>query len=935
MKDSTEIKNSELQLAYLSLAVERLGEMVIVTDLEHRITYANPAVEEILGYTPQELIGRPAGDIFDNVPGNPPHLATWITEQAGEEVWRGEVLNRRKDGNIIKIQLTLSWLRDQAGEIIGCVGVSMDITERQRIEAALRESVERFRNLTEYLPGVSIQGYRPDGTLFYWNKASEKIYGYSAAEAIGKNLGDLIVPPDLKPLFLQALSEGRKVKKSGDFLPAGELILRTKEDHPVSVYSIHTAVYVEGKEPELFCIDIDLSERKKMEAALRQAQDELEARVNRRTADLAAANEQLQWEIEERKRILKALVESEEKFKTIFDNAKDAIFIEALDGRIVDVNKAACSMLDYTKEELLTRRVVDIVPPEVAAAFSPIIQKKKIKEGFYVQTEDVRKDGVRVPVEVSNTLVRIGEKERVIAIARDITDRKRIDEELIMFKTISDQANYGTAITNLEGKIIYLNRHFAGLHQYPPEELIGENLSILHTAEQMTQVNNLNTRLKTDGVYYAEEVWHKKKDGTVFPTMMNATIIENEEGNPQLISATAVDITEIIQAKDEKIRMQEQLRQAQKMESAARMAGGMAHDFGNLLNAIRGYVEIIKTQLLDEDPLQNEIRELDNTVIRAGSLIRKLLSFGRRQTIQSKNINLNTIISDIANMLRRVCGRSIEIDFSLTPGLPMINADPGQMEQIIINLVINAKDAVNGRGRITIKTDSAELSNSLVPRIIGKQPGDYVVLVVEDNGRGMDETARSKIFEPFFTTKDSDNSSGLGLSIVYGIVEQSGGFIQLDSSPGEGTTFNIYFPSVKMGEYLSHADIIEGDKKILLMDDDAELRAATGKLLKSIGCRVDHAADGRTTIELFKEAKKSGRPFDAVLLDLVIPGGFGGKEVIKSLRNIEPGVKAILCSGYVTDPIMTAYRKYGFSGVLTKPFTRAELKEVLAELIGD
>jgi len=935
MKNNNQSKNSELKLAYLSLAMERLGEMVIVTDLDHRITYANPAVEEILGYTPRELIGRLSGEIFDKIPGNPPDLARWITEQKEKETWRGEVSNRRKDGSIIKVLLTLSWLRNQTGKIIGCVGVSMDITERKRIEMELRESEERFRNLTEYFPGVSIQGYRPNGTLFYWNKASEKIYGYSAAEAIGKNLGDLIIPPDLKPLFLQSLSQGGKVIKSGEFLPAGELMLRDKENHPVSVYSIHTAVYAEGKEPELFCIDVDLSEREKMEAALRQARDELEERVNRRTSELAAANEHLKWGIEERKRVLEALVESEEKFKTIFDNAKEAIFIEAIDGKILDVNKAVCSMLGYTREELLTKRVGDIVPPEVAAAFAPVIQKESIKDGVYIETEDVRKDGTRVPIEVSNTLVRIGGKERVIAIARDITERKRTDEELIMFKTISDQANYGTIITDLGGDIIYLNRHFAWLHQYKPEEMIGKNLSDLHTEDQMEMVNILNNRLKTDGVYYAEEVWHKKKDGTVFPTMMNATIIEDEQGKPLYISATAVDITAKIHDDNEKIRMQEQLRQAQKMESAARMAGGMAHDFGNLLNAIRGYVEVIKTQLLDEDPLQSEIRELDNTVIRAGSLIRKLLSFGRRQTIQPKNIDLNAIISEIAGMLRRVCGRSIDMDFRLTPDLAMINADQGQMEQIIINMVLNAKDAVNGDGKILIKTDPAELSDSLIPRIIGKQPGDYVVLVVEDNGRGMDETARSMIFEPFFTTKDSDTNSGLGLSIVYGIVEQAGGFIQMDSDPWKGTIFSIYFPVVKPAEDLPKIKVIEGDKYILLMDDDEALRTVTGNMLKSLGCLVAYAEDGKTAIKLFQKERKSGDAFDAVLLDLIIPGGVGGREVIKSLRKIDPGVKAILCSGYITDPIVRDSRKHGFSGVVTKPFTCKELRKVLVKLIGD
>ena len=930
MENSATSKNLELQLAYLSLAVERLGEMVIVTDLDHRISYANPAVEEILGYTPRELIGRPAGDIFDNVPGNPPHLASWITEQAVEEVWRGEVLNRRKDGSIIKVQLTLSWLRDRSGKIIGCVGVSVDITERKRMEEALRESEERFRNLTEYLPGVSIQGYRPDGTVFYWNRACEEIYGYPAREAIGRNLADLIVPPDLKPLFDKCLEYGKRVKKSGEFLPPGELLLRDKNGRPVAVYSIHTAVYTEGEDPELFCIDVDLSERKKMESALRQARDELEQRVAERTAELAKLNQELRREMKERSRVEDALRESEDKFRTIFDNAKDAIFIEALDGRILDVNKAVCSMLGYSKEELLTRQVGDIVPPEAATTFSPVIQKKTIKSGVYIQTEDVRKDGVRVPVEVSNTVVRIGGKERVIAIARDITERKRAEEELIKFKTIADEANYGTAIVDLEGNLIYINRHYAWLHQYKPKELIGKNLSIFHTEEQMKRVNNLNNRLKADGAYYAEEVWHKKKDGTVFPTMMNATTIKDARGIPLYISATAVDISDRHRAGLEKREMEEQLRQAQKMEVAARLAGGMAHDFGNLLNAVRGYVEVLKNQLHEEDPLQNEIQALEDTVVRAGQLNRKLLTFGRRQSVRLEELNLNTVLADLENMLRRVCGSGIEVDFVLEPGSRAIRADRGQMEQIIINLIFNAREAINRRGTITIKTDTIDLSRSPVPRMIGKQPGSYVLLAVNDTGCGMDNQNRSRLFEPFFTTKDTDNNTGLGLSIVYGIVEQSGGFIQVESEPGRGSTFNIYFPA------LGKTDAGRLRKRrVLLMDDEEAFRTTTGKLLASIGYEVKSAPDDRLAVELFQREKEAGRPFDIVLLDLMIPGGLGGAEALRRLREINPDVKAVLYSGYTTAPAMTDYREHGFAAALAKPFTRERLSAVLREVLGE
>ena len=388
-----------------------------------------------------------------------------------------------------------------------------------------------FRGLADYIP-VSIQGYRPDGTVLYWNKASERIYGYTAEEAIGKNLGDLIIPPEVRPLFEKACEIGAGVDQSGEFLPSGELELRHKDGHPVPVFSIHTAVCTPEKEPLLYCIDVDLSSRRRMEEELKNARDKLEKRVDARTRDLARVVVNLQKEVEE---------------------------------------------------------------------------------------------------------------------------RKRADAELKKFKTIADEAKYGVVIVEISGRLIYSNRHFSRMHQYEPEELVGEDLSIFHTSRQMEVVDLLLSRLHSDGSFHTEEVWHRKKDGSLFPTIMNATTITDETGEPLYYTATAVDITDRHRSGQEKKMMREQLRQAQKMEAIARLAGGMAHDFGNLLNAIRGYVEVIKEKLHEEDPLQTEIRELDNAIIRAGKLNRKLLTFGRRQPVKPEEIDLNSVLSDLTNMLRRPC----------------------------------------------------------------------------------------------------------------------------------------------------------------------------------------------------------------------------------------------------------------------------------------
>lgn len=646
---------------------------------------------------------------------------------------------------------------------------------------------------------VAIQGYRTDGTVFYWNRDSEEIYGYTAAEALGKNLGDLIIPEELRPVFLKALERGRTIREFGEFFPPGELVLKNKAGKPVKVYSTHLAARV-GEETFLFCVDLDRSSRV-FEASFRAARERLKRRVGERTRKLRSANAGLRKEIKERERIEKALRESEGRFRSIFDSAQDAIFIESPEGKILDVNRSACRMLGYTRTELLELKVADIIPPDLHYTLTPVIRPESVRAGVYIETENLRQDGSRFPVEVSNTIVNMEGKERVVAIVRDISGRKR--------------------------------------------------------------------------------------------------------------------------AEDERRAFEEQLRQAQKMEMAAALAGGMAHDFGNLLNAIRGYVEVIREQLREEDPLRKEIGELDRAVAGAGTLVRKLFAVGRREFSRSGAVSLNRLFDGLSPMLKRVCGKRIRLEVDLEPGLREVSGDRGDLEQVIINLVLNAREAITGEGMISISARTVELGSTPVARMIGKQPGTYVALTVVDTGRGMSAAEKSRLFEPFFTTKDSSVNSGLGMPVVYGIVESRGGFIQVDSSPGEGTTFTVYLP------VRGKATAPAGRSRLLLMDDDEDFRKLAVKILNDLGYDIDAVPDGRLAEELYRLELKAGRPFDAVLLDLIVPGDRSGAATLYRLREIDPGVKAILCSGYTADPLMEEFREHGFSAALGKPFQIEELRETL------
>jgi len=621
------------------------------------------------------------------------------------------------------------------------------------------------------IPRIAIQGCRGDGTVFFWNRASEEIYGYTAAEATGKNLGDLIIPDREREYFSRFLEAGNSAGEPGEFLPPGKFTLQNRAGEPVLVHATHLAVRVGEKKTLLYRFDLDLSG--------------LEG-----------------WLNEDLTRFKQALKESEERFHTIFNTAQDAIYIETPEGRILEVNQSVCDMLGYSREELLKLRVSDIIPPDRAAVLPEVIQRESARPGDYIETENLRKDGTRVPVEVSNTIVSLDGEKRVIAIVRDISRRKEAEEEL------------------------------------------------------------------------------RKMDG--------------------------------------------QLRQAQKMEMAATLAGGMAHDFGNLLNAIRGYVEMIKGRLAEEDPLRNDIFNLDQAVSRAGVLIRKLLALGQKEKPGVEAVNLNRLLSGLAPMLQRVCGKRIHLTFDLEEDLEDITAAAEQVEQVIINLVLNGREAISGKGTVSIATKTADLSRSPVPRMIGKKPGNYIALIIADTGCGMTPTEKARIFEPFFTTKDDKNNSGLGMAIVYGIVESYGGFIQVESTPGEGSAFTIYFPArdlVRAGP--------AGRRRVLLMDSDLESRTAAVQILSGLGYDVNPASYGGMAVEFYRLAREAGRTFDVVLLAQSAPGDRGAAATLQNLREVDPEVRVVLCSGYPDDPLVTGFRDHGFIAVLEKPFLGHSLAETL------
>jgi PAS domain S-box-containing protein len=425
-----------------------------------------------------------------------------------------------------------------------------------------------------------------------------------------------------------------------------------------------------------------------------------------------------------------------------------------------------------------------------------------------------------------------------------------------------------------------------------------------------------------------------RKDGTTFWAEVNASFTWSEDGTPIGCTGVTRDITERKHAETEREKLRLQLAHAQKMESIGRLAGGIAHDFNNLLTVINGYANLGLAGLRTSDPLRDQMKEIRKAGERAAGLTRQLLAFSRKQFLQPHVLSLNSVVGDMQSFLRRLVGEDVEIRFSPAPENPTVQADPHQLEQVIMNLVVNSKDAMPGGGRLLIETSLVERDESYARLHPEVRPGRYALLAVSDTGAGMDEATRQRIFEPFFTTKEAGKGTGLGLSMVQGIVAQSGGHINVYSEPGRGTTFKIYLPALAEEttdvEKLAVVAELLGNETILVVEDQEEVRRFAAAALKAYGYRVIEAPDAGAAVLI---CEQESAWIHLVLTDVVMPH-MNGRELVGRLAKVRPGIKTLFMSGYTGNAIL----HHGVLGegldFIEKPFTPEELAGKIRTVLG-
>ena len=610
----------------------------------------------------------------------------------------------------------------------------------------------------------------------------------------------------------------------------------------------------------------------------------------------------------------------------LLDGASDSIFLLDLEGNFLYLNQAAYRDRGYEKEELLGQNLSVLLSPEFTLKREAVLQELLARGELIFEADDRRKDGSFMPVEIFARTIDLEGRKFILTAARDITERRQAEEA---FQALVNGAPLGIFILQ-NGRFIHVNPGFVKICGSSEEELIGSYSLTLVPPEYRAEVRrNAIRMLKGETLApYEFPIFTRSGETRWILEKVTSMVYQGQRA----VLGYFLDISE-------RKSLESQFLQAQKMEAVGRLAGGVAHDFNNMLSVILGYSDIIKLGLHKDDPLTHNLAEIEKAAQRAAALTQQLLAFSRKQIIEPQVINLNTKIAGMEKMLQRLLGEDIDLALVLDPSLEAVRADPGQFDQIIMNLAVNARDAMPHGGRLTMETANVNLDEAYVQTYPDVMPGPYVMLAVSDNGQGMDAVTQARIFEPFFTTKQDDKGSGLGLATVYGIVKQNNGHIQVDSEVGRGTTFKIYLPPVQ--EAVSpiqpeepRVERLHGLETILVVEDEDSVRNLICRSLKGYGY---HVLDARNGGEALLQCERYPKPIHLILTDVVMPH-MSGRELVDRLKLLRPDLKVLYMSGYTANSVVSHGIIESAVFFLQKPFpvrTLVErIRQILDETIG-
>jgi PAS domain S-box-containing protein len=754
-------------------------------------------------------------------------------------------------------------------------------------EQLRQESEDRFYRLFHASSNPIAIAAIKDGRLIDLNEASAKLGGYSREDLIGSIEAEL----ELWANSMQRDAIVQMMQKDGRVHNA-EVALRTKTGEIRKVLFSADPIVVKD-EPCLLCVSFDITAQEKEADALKR---------------------------------------TEEKYRLLVENSLQGLSI-IQDGRFVFCNNSLATMTGYSVEELLSfPDSKALVHPEDQAFVSARRQERLSGTPFSGRHEHriIRKDGVERWVEVLASPIEYSGRPAIQVVNMDITERRKADlalrESEEYLNQIINRIGDAIFVKDSQHKFILVNDAMCALAGKCREQLLGLSVLGVLPDDLVAQLYNQEEDVLKTGNECVTEENLPDSQGDFRAMLSRKTLLMDKGGNRQVIGVLR-DISEYK-------RLQQQFMQSQKMKAVGLLAGGVAHDFNNLLTVIKGYTEMLVKSYPPQDPIQLDLDQIYKAANQASTLTTQLLAFSRKQILQPEILDLNASIMHMSAMLRRLIGEDIELVTKTEQDLGPINADPGQIQQILLNLAVNARDAMPDGGKLTIEMANANLDEDYVRAHPLTKAGAYVMLAVSDNGIGMDSDTQARLFEPFFTTKEKGKGTGLGLPTVYGIVKQSDGFIWVYSELGKGSTFKIYFPRVEaespkaMGTG-NNEQSLQGIETVLVVEDEDSVRALTSRILIGKGYSVLQAANGNDALEI---VQKHGGDIQLVITDVVMPG-MGGKALGSKLKAIRPGIKILYVSGYTDNAIV----HHGIldSGVdfLPKPYTVESLARKVRAVI--
>jgi PAS domain S-box-containing protein len=903
MADITERRQAEEATARIARewqsTFDAANDAIWVLDREQRVLRSNKIAEQIFQRPCDEMIGNHCWEMVHGTQEPIPECPLLRVKKS----LRRETMELRIGKRWY--QIAVDPILDAVGRFNGAVHIVSDITARKEAEKAVRENERRLATLMANLPGMVYRCQnRPDWPMNFVSEGCASLTGWPVSALIQNRpaYGELIVETDRQPVW-DAVQEALKDRRFYEFtyrIQTADGQLRWVWERGCGVFAPDgSLLYLEG-------FITDITERKEAEEALRESQEHL---------------------------------------ARIVESVPSGITIINREGQITFANPAAEAILRLTRSKIIERHyndadwrisAVDGSPfPDEELPFVRVMQTGQ--PVYDVQHAIEHPDGQRVMLSINAAPVKDASNQVVgmIAAITDITERKRAEAELQRLTMAIEQTGEAILVTDPEGTIQYVNPAFEAVTGYTRREVIGQNPRLLKSGKQDEAFYRNLWETITGGRMWQGRFVNQRKDGTLYTE--DATISPVKDASGRIVSFVAVkrDITEHLRISQDQARLQEQLQQAQKMESIGRLAGGVAHDFNNMLSIILGYGDIVLQKLHPGDPLRDGVEEILKAGRRSADLTRQLLAFSRKQTLQPEILSLNEIVRNIEKMLRRLIGEDIALVLSLSEGLPRVKVDPGQIEQVIVNLAVNARDAMPLGGKLLIETSQTELDEAYAANHPSVAPGKYVMLAVTDRGCGMDKHVLAQIFDPFFTTKEKGKGTGLGLATVYGIIKQSGGNIWAYSEPGQGTTFKIYLPvtgekAEALAKEAAQEEPAGGSDRILVVEDEVSLRKLLEGFLSRSGYQVTSVANGGEALLLVEE---KGLEFDLVITDVVMPG-MSGSVLSERLRRKQPGLKVLFMSGYTDDAIAHHGVLDQGTPFIQKPFALHDFANKIREVLG-